>query len=334
MMHRLLSIWLVLTAFALCQARLIDTDTDGQHINAHGGCILADGDTWYWYGESRGNGGNVAVYTSHDLEQWQNRGFALTTVDSVGHDIERGCNIERPKVVRNPRTGQYVMWFHLELKGQGYAAARYGVAVADNPLGPFLFLRSGRANPGIPPINGLSADRNYCRRDLQGGQMCRDQTIFVDSDSTAWHIYSSEENYTLHIARLTDDYLSHTGQYIRVFPWGHNEAPCIYKDGDTYVMITSGCTGWEPNAARLSTARHMLGPWTAHGNPCQGPGADRTFGAQGCYIFTHPTQGSTMMLDIWHPDDLPSSQHLWLPISDGDLEESRKIRNFAEQTVN
>lgn len=43
-------------------------------------------------------------------------------------------------------------------------------------------------------------------------------TLFVDDDGTAYHIYSSEENLTLHIAELSDDYLSHTGKYIRIFP--------------------------------------------------------------------------------------------------------------------
>ncbi len=49
------------------------------------------------------------------------------------------------------------MWFHLELKGQGYAAARYGVATSDTPFGPFKFIRSGRVNPGLYPIGFAEA---------------------------------------------------------------------------------------------------------------------------------------------------------------------------------
>lgn len=48
--------------------------------------------------------------------------------------------------------------------------------------------------------------------------MSRDMTLFVDDDGKAYHIYSSEENLTLHIAELTDDYLGHSGRYIRIFP--------------------------------------------------------------------------------------------------------------------
>lgn len=78
-------------------------------------------------------------------------------------------------------------------------------------------------------------------------------TLFVDDDGKAYHIYSSEDNLTLQIAELADDYLSHTGKYIRIFPGGHNEAPAIFKKEGTYWMITSGCTGWDPNKARLLT---------------------------------------------------------------------------------
>lgn len=328
-MKRLLLLSAAALGLICAKATVIDTDADGNHINAHGGCIINVGDTYYWYGESRGNGGNVAVYSSEDCVNWKNCGFALQTVDSLGNDIERGCNIERPKVVYSSRTGQYVLWFHLELKGRGYSAARYGVAVAENPLGPFVFLRSGRVNPGIAPANGAGDDDNYCKRDLDGGQMCRDHTIFVDTDSTAWHIYSSEENYTLHIARLTNDYTAHDGHYVRVFPWGHNEAPCIFKEGDTYCLITSGCTGWAPNAARMAISTSITGPWTPCGNPCKGEDAERTFGGQGAFIFRHPTMGLTMMLDIWHPEDLASSEHLWVPINSCDLHERQIICNFA-----
>ena len=92
-------------------------------------------------------------------------------------------------------------------------------------------------------------------------------TGFTDDDGKAYHIYSSEDNLTLQIAELADDYLSHTGKYIRIFPGGHNEAPAIFKKEGTYWMITSGCTGWDPNKVRLLTADSMLGEWKQLPNP-------------------------------------------------------------------
>lgn len=58
------------------------------------------------------------------------------------------------------------MWFHLELKGQGYAAARYGVATSDTPFGPFKFIRSGRVNPGIYPVGFAKPDTTDLKHQL------------------------------------------------------------------------------------------------------------------------------------------------------------------------
>ena len=100
-------------------------DTEGKHINAHGGGIIRHDGTYYWYGEHRGDGTpgsgqeGVMCYTSDDLRTWENRGIVLAVSDTEGDPLERGGIIERPKVVYNPATGKFVMWFHHELKGRG-----------------------------------------------------------------------------------------------------------------------------------------------------------------------------------------------------------------------
>ena len=119
-------------------------DNDGRHINAHGGGILKYGDTYYWFGEHKDDNTSDALvgvmcYASKDLLHWRNCGVALSVTDApanqnnmmpfrgfrgAGSDIERGCILERPKVIYNPVTKKFCMWFHLELKGQGYKAAR------------------------------------------------------------------------------------------------------------------------------------------------------------------------------------------------------------------
>src|SRR5690606_22977270 len=121
-------------------------------------------------------------------------------------------------------------------------------------------------------------------RDLESGQMSRDMTVFVDDDYKAYHIYSSEDNQTLHIAELSDDYMSHTGAYVRILPGKRNEAPTMMKTDGKYYLITSGTTGWNPNAARMAVADHIFGPWEELGNPCVGKDADLTFHSQGTFI--------------------------------------------------
>ncbi|CAD0004381.1 family 43 glycosylhydrolase [Flavobacterium chungangense] len=103
-------------------------------------------------------------------------------------------------------------------------------------------------------------------------------------DEKTYLIHSSEENLTLHISELTDDYLDFTEKWTRMAPAGHNEAPAIFKKDGIYYMITSGCTGWEPNEARSFKSNSIWGPWESIGNPCTGKDADLTFHSQSTYI--------------------------------------------------
>ena len=322
-------------------------DNKGEHINAHGGGLLFDDGTYYWYGENRPARGfttevGVEVYSSTDLVNWTDEGVALAVSEKAGSPIERGCIMERPKVVRNPKTGKYVMLFHLELKGQGYAAARVGFAESDSPTGPFRFIRSLRPNAGKWPADFSRRDIREAKalkeedykewwtpawrkavtkglllaRDVPGGQMSRDMTVFVDTDGKAYHIYSAEENLTLNLAELTEDYLDYTGKYVRIAPGGQNEAPTIFKRNGTYWLITSGCTGWEPNEARMFKAESLWGPWEQLSSPFEGKDAEKSFHSQGTYIFkVEGTDGGyVFMADRWNPRSLKNSRHIWLPI--------------------
>lgn len=324
-------------------------DTDGKHINAHGGGVLLYEGTYYWFGEHKAERTSSALvgvtcYSSTDLTNWQNRGVALSVTDEKGADLERGCILERPKVIYNAKTKKFVMWFHLELKHQGYNAARFGVAVGDKPEGPYQFLYSGRANAGKWPVEfdakaverAQQLDMNdykdwwtpewtravrqglFVKRDFEGGQMSRDMTLYVDSDGTAYHIFSSEENLTIHIAELTPDYQHHSGRYTRLSPAGHNEAPAIFKHEGTYWMITSGCTGWEPNEARMFSAPSIWGPWVQHPNPCTGPLAEKTFGGQSTFILPIADGSYIFMADIWRPQHPIDARYIWLPITFND----------------
>jgi beta-xylosidase len=271
-------------------------DSKGDVINAHGGGLLYSGNRYYWFGEKRGRSASegVNVYSSKDLYNWTFEGLALAPddMDSTS-DIARGCVMERPKVIYNKKTGKYVMWLHLELKGKGYSAARAAVAVSDRVTGPYTFIKSYRPN----------------------GNMSRDMTLFVDEDGSAYHIYSSRENYDLRIARLTSDFLSHTTQDTLLFS-NHREAPALFRQGKNYYMITSGCTGWAPNKAALHVATSLFGPWEYAGDPMLGPKADSTFGGQSTFV--QPVYGRKnaflFMADKWNSKNLKDSRYLWLPI--------------------
>ena len=322
-------------------------DNEGVHINAHGGGILAMGDTYYWFGEHKteGKGGNAAqvgvqCYSSKDLYNWKNEGVALAVVeDDPNHSITKGCILERPKVIYNKKNNNYVMWFHLEPKGAGYTGALSGIAVSDKPAGPYTFLKAIRPNAGYWPVNVKEEHKsgdipsegqrfgggdlpahpdslNILGRDMQEGQMARDMNLFVDDDGKAYHIYSSEENSTLHISQLNDDYTDCSGTYARFFPGRFMEAPAMFKKDGKYYLIMSGCTGWAPNAGRSAVASSIWGPWEELENPFKGEDSDLSFHSQSTYVL--PVPGSKdhfiYMGDRWTPDNAIDGRYIWLPL--------------------
>ncbi|QEM11340.1 glycoside hydrolase family 43 protein [Mucilaginibacter rubeus] len=341
----LLPAFLLLSIIGRAQTKLssfspgaIWPDDKGVHINAHGGGILYNNGVYYWFGEHKiaGDAGNRAMvgvhcYSSKDLYNWKDEGISLSVSPDTTNDIAKGCILERPKVVYNKKTKKYVMWFHLELLGKGYSAARAGVAISDKVTGPYKFIKSYRPNPGQMPfypaltpeadkvncVNPANKSDGFFCRDLPGGQMARDMTVFVDDDGKAYHVFSSEENFTLDLAELTPDYTGHNGKFIRIYIGHQTEAPALFKRNGIYYMIGSGCTGWAPNAARWFSAKSIWGPWTYHGNPCQGPDSQITYGGQSTHVL--PVAGKKdafiFIADKWTPKDAIDGRYLWLPIN-------------------
>jgi beta-xylosidase len=289
-------------------------DTDGQPIQAHGGGMLVHDQTYYWYGENK-NGDSwlpecnlewdgyrvdaigINCYSSNDLLNWKNEGIVLPAVkDDHSHDLHTSKVIERPKVIYNKETRQFIMWMHID--SMDYQYARAGVAISPSPTGPFRYLESVRPN------------------DFDS----RDMTVFQDIDDHAYLINSTVWNSELHISPLNKDYLGLSGKFERVIITDSKnrgpEAPILFKYKKKYFMITSQCTGWDPNPARYAIADHILGPWKELGNPCIGPGADTTFDSQGTFVFYLKNDPGSFifMADRWKKTDLRYSQYLWLPI--------------------
>lgn len=325
-------------------------DQNGTHINAHGGGILFHEEKYYWFGEHKtgGEDGHLAtvgvrVYSSTNLYDWQNEGVALAVATDTSSLLVKGCIIERPKVIYHPPTKTFVMWFHHELKGQGYRAAMTGLAVSDQVTGPYRYLKSVNPNAGHWPLNFPDSLKKvdqepsitgigwqspagqkivqggyFVRRDFAKGQMARDMTLFVDDDGKAYHIHSSENNQTLHVAELTANYQGFTGRYTRVLAGKANEAPAIFKKDGKYYMITSGTTGWDPNPARSAVADHPMGPWQELGNPCQGDEnqVKTTFWSQSTYVL--PVAGKKdaylYLGDRWVPENPIDGRYIWLPL--------------------
>lgn len=279
-------------------------DTAGKPIQAHGGGMLHHGGRWYWYGENksaptyrqgeidRADVVGISCYSSSDLVNWRNEGVVLPAVPGdEAHDLHPSRVVERPKVLFNKRTGKFVMWLHVDI--WNYTDARAGVAISDSPTGPFVYLGAGR------PM----------------GHVSHDLTAFTDPAGNGWLVHSGNWHEALHIVRLSSDYTEPVELAAREFVGARREAAAPFLHDGMWYMITSGCTGWAPNAADLAVATRPEGPWRMLGNPCRGGDApDLTWHCQSTFVIPSGQPGRFIaMFDHWNPANLGASGYVWLP---------------------
>ncbi len=371
-------------------------DTEGKVIQAHGGQIqqfTVNGKTkWYWIGEDKTNDyrpcPGIHMYSSDDLYNWKDEGVVLKTARTFeefktdeyftnlygdlkteeeqkrvftdiwqGENADEGCVIERPKMLYNDKTKKYVIWFHAdgqdpfaESAGGNYAKAKAGVAIADSPTGPYKLLGSYLLNYEEGADHGFDGD--------VGGHV-RDMNLFKDDDGTAYVLYSSDGNQTMHIAKLNDEYtnvaqpdndLAVQGKdFTRNFIGESREAPAMFKYKDKYYLITSGCTGWSPNRASYAVADHPLGPWKTMGDPCTDENSNYTYYTQStCVIPVDPAKGKFIYMgDRWYNPEvsvgpaaggqLRDSRYVWVPvelIEDGEEIALRSRSDWSLEELN
>ena len=288
-------------------------DDEGNPIQCHGGAIIRHGQKWYWYGEHKGAPNclgkqrvdfiGISCYSSENLSSWHYEGLVLQAVKSnPDHVLNPNNVVERPKVIYNKKTGQFVLWVHVDTPNYVYGGV--GVAVSSSPTGPFEFLYSTQPNK----------------------QDSRDMTLFVDQDDTAYLVHSSNWNKTMNISRLTDDYLKTDGFFVSILVDQEREAPALFYKDNKYYMITSGCTGWDYNSALYAESPYLMGKWKLIDNPCEGEGYRDTFKGQSTYIF-EVNGNFYLLLDHWIPDNLQMSGYSILPIT---IQNSRLTVKWCE----
>ena len=301
---------------------------------------------YVWVGEDKSNGhsGNcVAVYTSEDLYTWEFRGDVLRSVpdrealdtdeyftalyagsteeelDHIYDCIGVEKVMERPKMLYNEKTGKYVIWFHndysTDKNSYMYDVGMAGVAVSDSAFGPFKFIDRYR-------LSQCPSGQIDCFPSSKGE--ARDMNLFKDDDGTGYIVYTSENNKTLYISRLNDEYTFLSADpeeavygvdYIRIFPGAMREAPVLIKNSGRYYLMSSSTTGWASNEARVWSADEIFGKWKNDGNPCSGSGGVIAFNTQSTSLFYAPNGQCIYYGDRWNGDELYDSRYVWLPVS-------------------
>jgi len=269
-------------------------DQNGVNVQGHGGNIIKAGSTYYWFGENKTNETaqhdpfqSVRCYSSTDLAHWTFVSDALTR--QAHGDLGPDRIVERPKVLYNALTRQYVMYMHID--NNHYGMGKVGIATSSNVAGPYEYRGSFR------PLGLQSWDMN----------------LFQDDDGNAY-LLTHAGDHRLHIDELSTDYLSVTRSVAALQP--DYEAPAMLKFHGCYYLFGSELTGWAANDNKYAMATNIAGPWS--GWNLFAPEGSQTFVSQIAYILpVTGSRGTTMMFmgDRWNASDLGASTYIWLPLS-------------------
>ena len=266
----------------------------GNAIDAHDGEIAYFNGIYYLYGTSYDCGfewGNKAApfcgfktYSSKDLVNWTDRGFLFDAKNPLWQSRcdgkTYGCF--RPHVIYNKKTRQYVLWINVYDNVVGYR-----VFTSKNPVGPFTEV----AEPT------LAVNRNMPAAGLNNG----DHDTFVDDDGTAYLAYTDwRTKGTIVIEKLSADYLTGTGEYVKSVTDGKTEAPALFKRKGIYYVTYSdpNCGYCSGTGTSYRTAASPLGPWSEAVKI-----SDNSCGGQPSFVSTFKLNSETIFLygsDLWN----------------------------------
>jgi beta-xylosidase len=144
------------------------------HIQAHGAGVIKVGSTYYLIGENKLDGysfQSIRCYSSTNLIDWTFVNNLLTLQDSG--DLGPNRVVERPKILYNSATSQYVMYMHVD--SSNYADARVGVSTSSSVCGDYTYRGSFR------PLGFQSRDMGlYQDSDGAGYLLTEDVGLIID----------------------------------------------------------------------------------------------------------------------------------------------------------
>ena len=118
-------------------------DLDGKLVQAHGGSLFYLNGTYYWYGENKeGITGNatgepcpywhhgVRLYSSKDLYNWKDEGCIVKESDDSSNPFHPSRIMDRPHILYNEKTKQYVLY--AKTSGKDFGSATFSVCAGDS----------------------------------------------------------------------------------------------------------------------------------------------------------------------------------------------------------
>jgi len=151
----------------------------------------------------------------------------------------------RPHVVFNAKRKKYVLWYNWYKtlwKGQ------YGVAIADNPEGPYAIVSQNVAMKNS--AKGLG-----------------DFSLFVDVDAKGYIVYTTIADHIISIEMLTDDFKGSLQTNSGVILPSAEACSMFRRNGLYYVLADKMCQFCsEGSGAQVFTAVNPMGPYHYRGN--------------------------------------------------------------------
>ena len=259
-------------------------DTAGNQIDAHGGGFLVDNGTTYWYGSARLNHPDnecvpvpgqppklcdkgINLYSStDDLYTWKFESQVVAALNRTN-----GRDIERPKVIKCPKTQLYVMW----LRGTPiYAPAtllKAGVLTAPTPHGPWSWVAAAKSNDNDNDDGGDGGDDDDSPFFLVDGKyQYGDATLYQDPATLTTYVYwrarTTEAGFrAMELDDTCTGVRSETDTQIFTSP--NREAPAFFEHDGSRYLWTSGTLGWSPVQAYVyrstGPSSSPLGPFNA-----------------------------------------------------------------------
>lgn len=256
--------------------------------------ILDNGDgTYYMYGTGGGAKNGFATYSSKDLTDWKFEGQVYYG------NLESTWNLKSfwaPEVYKIE--GDYYLFYSADKKDNPtneLETFSIGVAVSDNPKGPFLDIKNEPLfDPGYPIIDANVFQDDDKKYYLYYSRACYKHA--VESEIADWAkkegLYDEIEESWVYGIELAPDFKSVIGEPVLLLSppstigdknaeWESRsvttmevnrrwtEGSFTFKNNDTYYMMYSANHYAGPNyAVGYATSKHPLGPYTkANNNP-------------------------------------------------------------------
>lgn len=264
-------------------------DTKGERIEAHGGSMFYEEGTYYWYGEDKSHTRKkgktwtwgVKCYSSQDLVNWKDLGHIIEPVTDDKKSLfypER--RLDRPHIIKNKKTNKYVMWLKYNDK------AHFAILSSDSLLGPYKL-----ENPFFQP----------------DGRRVGDFDLVSDPNTGEGYLYVDLDHTDLVVYKLSDDYLSVTGEKANVYsglkpPFSREGVTYFIHNGKHY-LLTSGMIGYVPNPSEVAVSDDYMGPFKVLGNPHVNDESSASFNSQASSAFRVEGRDTiVVMADRWVPD--------------------------------